>query len=73
MTWKSDLLAVIHNHWTVGEQFTIWDLYGFEQSLRASHPNVRDVRSKIRQTLQNLRDDLLVEFRDNTGTYALRR
>jgi type II restriction enzyme len=72
MTWKADVLSVIRNHWSVGEPFTLTDLYRFEEALIQAHPENRNVRPKIRQALQDLRDNRMVEFVDDGGTYRLR-
>ncbi len=72
MTWKQDLLTIIKDHWGVGTEFTLHDLYMFEEELSATHPDNNTVRAKIRQTLQDLRRDLIVEFVDNRGTYRRR-
>ena len=72
MTWEDDIISLIRYHWAVGEPFTLLDLYRFEPDLVALHPTNRYVRPRIRQTLQALRDKLLIEFVDNRGTYRRR-
>jgi type II restriction enzyme len=72
MTWRSDLLAVVRNRWRIGEEFTLCELYLLEDELARAHPNNKDVRAKIRQTLQVLRQDLFVEFVTYRGTYRRR-
>lgn len=72
MTWKKELLALIKNHWRIGAEFTLHDLYMFEAELGVAHPQNRTVRAKIRQTIQDLRRDLIVEFVDDRGTYRRR-
>ena len=67
--WTVDVLNVIRR---LGKaQFSIQDLYEFEPELRATHPRNQNVRPKIRQQLQVLRDLGLLEF-THPGMYALR-
>lgn len=42
--------------------FTLQEVYSFEQHLSRLHPNNRNVKAKIRQQLQYLRDIGLIEF-----------
>ena len=72
MAWKADIYAVIRNNWRDGREFTLMDLYEFESDLAQLHPGNKNVRAKIRQTLQYLRDDRLVEFLDDRGSYRVR-
>lgn len=43
-------------------EFTIQQVYSFEQQLRSKHPNNNHIRDKIRQQLQFLRDKGIIEF-----------
>jgi type II restriction enzyme len=52
-------------------RFALRDLYEFESELQATHPGNRNVRAKIRQQLQVLRDLGLLEF-SGPGKYALK-
>lgn len=52
-------------------EFTLADVYGFEGRIAARYPNNRNVRPKIRQQLQVLRDQGYLEFR-RRGLYRLR-
>lgn len=72
MVWKYELYAVIRNNWADGKEFTLADLYEFESELGHLHPGNHNLRAKIRQTLQYLRDDRLVEFLDDRGSYRVR-
>jgi type II restriction enzyme len=51
-------------------EFTLEDVYSFEQDLAAIYPNNRHVRPKIRQQLQVLRDNGWLIF-EGRGTYRL--
>lgn len=44
------------------KQFTLSDMYKFETTLKAKHPNNNFIKDKIRQQLQLLRDKGLIEF-----------
>jgi type II restriction enzyme len=52
-------------------RFSLEDLYDLEPELQSAHPHNRNVRPKIRQQLQVLRDLSLIEF-TGRGTYRLR-
>ena len=52
--------------------FTLEDMYGFEGRLAALYPGNNNVRPKIRQQLQGLRDAGLVAFLGG-GRYRLVR
>ena len=43
-------------------EFTLDDVYGFEAYLQAKHPENHNIRAKIRQQLQILRDKGVVRF-----------
>ncbi|VBB48420.1 Type-2 restriction enzyme DpnI [uncultured Paludibacter sp.] len=44
------------------DNFTLDDIYKFEQTLRKKHPNNNYIKDKIRQQLQILRDQGIIEF-----------
>ena len=52
--------------------FTLSDVYGFESQLSYIYPRNNNVRPKIRQQLQVLRDNGYLEFLGN-GNYRLAR
>lgn len=54
------------------EEFTLNDVYAFESQLRRVYPHNRHVRQKIRQQLQVLRDQGLLDF-VSRGYYRLHR
>ncbi len=58
--WMADVLACVRE---IREpEFTLNDVYGFEARLRDMHKDNRNVRPKIRQQLQVLRDRGILEF-----------
>lgn len=65
--WKDDILECLDKIDT--EVFTLSDFYQFEEHLSRLHPNNNHIRAKIRQQLQVLRNDGIIEFVDNAGTY----
>ncbi len=66
--WTLDVLNVVRN---VGRsKFSLQDVYSHEEELAALHPGNRNVRPKIRQQLQVLRDLGLVEF-ISAGQYRI--
>lgn len=67
--WTLDVLNSIRK---LGKsRFSLQELYGCESELRGIHPSNQNVRPKIRQQLQVLRDLGLIEF-VSPGNYALR-
>ena len=66
--WMTDVLACVRR---IGKPtFTLDEVYAFEDELAAKHPANRNVRAKIRQQLQVLREEGLVEF-SSRGNYRL--
>jgi type II restriction enzyme len=66
--WTVDVLASIRR---LGKrQFLLDELYGFEAELQARHPRNQNIRPKIRQQLQVLRDMRLLRF-EGRGLYTL--
>jgi type II restriction enzyme len=67
--WTVDVLNSVRQ---LGKsEFSLNDVYAIEPQLRAAHPNNRNVRPKIRQQLQVLRNIGLIEFKGR-GNYSLR-
>ena len=58
--WQADVLACIGR--LPDDTFVLADAYAFEEELARLHPNNRHVKDKIRQMLQVLRDQGLIEF-----------
>ncbi|MEM1689827.1 MAG: DpnI domain-containing protein [Candidatus Hadarchaeales archaeon] len=68
--WLADVLACIRE---LGqEQFTLRDVYAFENRLAQLHPKNKHIRPKIRQQLQILRDHGIIEFLGK-GLYRIRK
>lgn len=68
---KGWLLDVMRSIEKLGKQeFTLNDIYSFENELSKLHPDNKHVKDKIRQQLQLLRDKNYIEFIDR-GNYRL--
>jgi type II restriction enzyme len=66
--WTLDVLRMVRK---IGQKrFGLQDLYAFEDELSERYPNNRNVKPKIRQQLQVLRDLGLVRF-NGVGHYEL--
>jgi type II restriction enzyme len=66
--WSTLTLAVIRE---LGKsEFSLSDLYEYEQRFAETYPRNRHIRPKIRQQLQVLRDLGVVSF-EGSGRYAL--
>jgi hypothetical protein len=69
-TWDSELKKQVERHWKVGEPFTLRDeVYSLEAHFSRLYPSNNNVKAKLRQIMQHLRDADLVEFVDDNGTY----
>jgi type II restriction enzyme len=66
--WALNVLNSVHQ--LGSREFKLADVYAFESRLSAIYPNNRNVRAKIRQQLQVLRDLGLIRFLGN-GRYSL--
>lgn len=68
-TWTVDVLRCINR---LGHsEFRLADVYQFENELGRLHPSNQNVKPKIRQQLQVLRDAGILEFVDNRGAYRI--
>ena len=59
---KGWLLAIMHCIETLPAQFTLAQMYAFEPQLQLQFPSNRHIKDKIRQQLQILRDQHIIEF-----------
>jgi type II restriction enzyme len=58
--WLLDVLVCVER--IKKQEFSLEDVYGFEAYLQAKHPENHNVRAKVRQQLQFLRDKGVIEF-----------
>lgn len=66
--WLLDIIACIDK--THKSDFTLQDIYRFEDFLKIKHPNNNNIQAKIRQQLQILRDKNFLKF-SARGNYSL--
>ena len=64
--WIMDILSCVNSF--SDNEFTLSEMYEFEEILSSKHPDNKNVKPKIRQQLQILRDRGFVEFLGN-GKY----
>ncbi len=64
--WLMDVLNCINE--ISSESFSLEEMYGFEKMLHFKHPQNNNIKPKIRQQLQFLRDKGVIEFLGN-GRY----
>ena len=64
--WLMDILNCVNR--IPASQFCLADIYMFETELSAKHPDNHNIKPKIRQQLQVLRDKGFIEFLGN-GIY----
>ncbi|MGB6501065.1 MAG: HNH endonuclease [Thermoplasmata archaeon] len=69
-TWKKEILAIIRGQWNPNQVFSLEDLYAISGPLAKRHASNRNVEEKIRQILQQLRDDGEITFVDFDGHYS---
>lgn len=72
-TWKEEVLSLLRERWAPHEVFSLGDVYFFSDILADRHPGNQHVEEKIRQVLQQLRDDGELLFEDAEGHYSLLR
>src|SRR5687768_6950455 len=66
MGWREDVVEVVSR---LPPRFRLEDAYRFTPQLHERHPENNHLREKIRQVLQQLRDEGKLRFLDNDGTY----
>ena len=65
--WIMDVLNCVND---IGKyDFTLQDVYAYENRLQSMHPENKNVKAKIRQQLQILRDKGYIAFKGN-GNYT---
>lgn len=65
--WQKEIFLIIDQF--ENNVFTLSDLYSYEEELHKKHPTNNSIKSKIRQTLQQLRNLELIKFSNNKGEY----
>lgn len=67
--WLLDVLICVES--LRRKEFSLEDVYGFESELKKKHPDNNNIRAKVRQQLQLLRDRKILEF-TGRGTYRMK-
>jgi len=67
--WLLDVLTCVERIKKV--DFSLEDVYAFESVLKGKHPENHNVRAKVRQQLQYLRDKGVIEFMGR-GQYRMK-
>ncbi|HAH32239.1 MAG TPA: restriction endonuclease [Elusimicrobia bacterium] len=66
--WVLDVMKCVDS--LAKKEFTLDEVYGFEQALQSKHPGNKHIKDKIRQQLQLLRDKGYLEFKGK-GQYRV--
>jgi hypothetical protein len=70
MSWRSTLAREIRSNYAVGQIFSLTDLYRrSESALQKEFPRNTRARATMRNVLQQLRNDGMLAFMDDHGTY----
>jgi type II restriction enzyme len=69
VTWDESVKAEVQKRWRVGQTFSLNDVYRLEGHFSKLFPRNDHIPAKLRQVLQNLRDDGMIEFLDDRGNY----
>jgi len=68
--WTVDVLRIVHS---LGrKEFTLKEVYEYEEEFAKEHPSNYHIKAKIRQQLQILRDKGILKFK-NRGNYLILR
>jgi type II restriction enzyme len=68
-TWRSELRKLVEQKFKVDQTFSLDEVYSFDEHFHRLYPSNAHVRDKLRQIMQQLRDEGLVEFIDDWGNY----
>ena len=72
VTWKYIMEMFIRIKWKPDELFTLQEIYNlYNDVLQKLYPDNNTIKASIRRTLENLRDDNIIKFLDNNGSYSL--
>lgn len=68
--WTDSMLNLLNTkEIKIGDVFSLEQMYHCELTLKEIYPKNNQIRAKIRQQLQILRDYEFIEFLDNQGRY----
>ena len=69
VTWDGEVVSVIRKRWRIGQSFELEDIYKYEYHFSQLYPENHHIKQKLRQVLQSLREQEIIEFVDDQGTY----
>ena len=70
--WTDDVLEALRlMKLNIGSRFDLETAYKAEAILQRIHPNNNNIKAKIRQQLQILKENGYVSFIDNLGNYEM--
>ena len=67
--WIFDIMKCIEK--LEKDEFVLQEIYAFESDLKILHPENKNIKAKIRQQLQFLRDKWYLEFLEKRGNYKI--
>ena len=67
--WILDIMNCVES--LEKEKFNLKEIYIFEKDLEKLHPENKNIKAKIRQQLQFLRDKWYLEFLEKRGNYRI--
>jgi len=67
--WILDIMNIVES--LNKEKIILKEIYTFENDLRKIHPENKNIKAKIRQQLQFLRDKWYLEFLEKRGNYKV--
>jgi type II restriction enzyme len=67
--WILDIMNCVES--LEKEKFNLSEIYAFEKDLEILHPENKNIKAKIRQQLQFLRDKNYLEFLEKRGNYKI--
>ncbi len=67
ITWHDSIEKPIKAKYSIGDEFTIDDIYALEQDLAEQYPKNNHIRATIRDVLQDLRDEGFIAFEGERG------
>jgi type II restriction enzyme len=70
--WTDDIVQILRiMRLSVGDQFTLAEVYSSEVILKQLYPKNNTIKAKIRQQLQILQEHNYIEFVNDNGLYEL--
>ena len=69
MNWRNLVLECIQDlcKKKKSKEFSLDDIYRYENEMRKHYPDNKHIKDKIRQQIQYLRNDGIIDFKNNSG------